>query len=711
MGGVNIPCRPSMSNQEFNLYTIVYNISAIPNGFLDSFNAPLPTDERLLKLKILVDNAYLDYYSRYHPKYENDFNNINLNSTTNLNYTNSQQPKIPKIQKISTQAYPSPSSRISSNANVISLFGVFYLYFPPMILFSIILLDLVKEKESMLKNYTNIYGLSIIGYWISWIIISMCFSLIIALEFCFFGKFIFHYDVFDNANILVPFLLFFLFTLTMQCLAMYLSCWINSTKTATTISYSIILIGIVVQIFFTNYGIVYFFYATNLDSMNFLVKMILIILHFYPPFLFSKSYLNIYRICSYHFDSPKLQWVPGRYFELKDIFEEEIGKLRIGVEFEVESLLVTMMWFLFLIIFFLCLLAISEMKENYKYSEKNNEGGFFNFFNIFKVFKIFDFFRLFKDLSTITSLKRLNIKKQRLEDAINKNFEKFLKSEQKSNPILNEEYQNLSFTVKDNHISVTNEKKLVATLNKKGIVPNGIRIMSVSKKYPNGLKALNDINIEISKDEVFTILGPNGAGKSTLINILTSQISSSEGLAKVGPFMIHSDLFIDSIYLKRMIGICSQFDYFWEDLTVYETLYVYSRLRGISLNKIENYIDEKIFEVGLERKKFEKVSKLSGGMRRRLSICISTLGDPFIIFMDEPTSGLDPNNRRKIWKLINNIKKNRVIILTTHIMEEAEYLSDRLGIIIGGKLRFIGNCTEMRKIYWDGIILTLSNCY
>lgn len=583
-----------------------------------------------------------------------------------------------------------------------------------MILFSIILLDLVKEKESKLKNYSNIYGLSLIGYWVSWSIVSIGFSLIIALEFCLFGKFIFHYDVFDNSNILIPFLLFFLFTFTMQSLAMYLSCWINSTKTATTISYSIILVGIVVQLFFTNYGIVYFFYATNLESLNFLVKMILLILHFYPPFLFSKSYLNIYRICSYHFDSPKLQWVPGRYFELNDIFEKEIGKLRIGVEFEVESLFVTFLWFLFLIIFFFWLLAVSEMKENYKYSENNNEPKLLNFYNIFRNFNIFDCFRLIKDLYTITSLKRLNIKKQKLEDSINKNFDKFLKNEQKSSPSnfsnfnLNEENQNLSFIVTDNHISVTNEKKLVATLNKKGLIPNGIRIMSVSKTYQNGLKALNDINIEISKDEVFTILGPNGAGKSTLINILSSQISSSEGFAKVGPFMIHSDLFIDSVYLKRMIGICSQFDYFWEELTIHETLFVYSRLRGINLNKIENYIDQKISEVGLEGKKFEKVSKLSGGMRRRLSICISTLGDPFIIFMDEPTSGLDPNNRRKIWKLINSIKKNRVIILTTHIMEEAEYLSDRLGVIIGGKLRFIGNCTEMRKIFWDGIILTLS---
>lgn len=177
--------------------------------------------------------------------------------------------------------------------------------------------------------------------------------------------------------------------------------------------------------------------------------------------------------------------------------------------------------------------------------------------------------------------------------------------------------------------------------------------MSISKEYENGTIALKDVNLEILKGEILTILGPNGAGKSTLINILTNQIASSSGFAKVGPFMIHSDLFLDAHYVQRLIGICSQYDYLFEEFTVYETLHLYSKLRGIKENKIDNYIKEKLVSVGLENKINERVGRLSGGMKRRLSICISTIGEPFIIFMDEPTTGLDPNNRRKIWKLIN----------------------------------------------------------
>jgi ABC-type multidrug transport system ATPase subunit len=143
-------------------------------------------------------------------------------------------------------------------------------------------------------------------------------------------------------------------------------------------------------------------------------------------------------------------------------------------------------------------------------------------------------------------------------------------------------------------------------------------------------------------------------------------------------------------------------------MTVSEHLTLYSRLRGIKSERINNYIKLKCDEVGLSKVINQKVSSLSGGMKRRLSICISTLGDPYIIFMDEPTTGLDPINKRKIWKLINKLKSNRVIILTTHLMEEAEYLSDRISIIIGGKLRFIGNASELRSIYFKGLIISIS---
>ena len=151
-------------------------------------------------------------------------------------------------------------------------------------------------------------------------------------------------------------------------------------------------------------------------------------------------------------------------------------------------------------------------------------------------------------------------------------------------------------------------------------------------------------------------------------------------------------MFIDSLYIQRMIGVCCQFDLFWEEMTVLEIISFFGRLKGI--NYIEK-IQEKITLFGLNGKQKEYVSQLSGGMRRRLSLLISILGDPFILYLDEPTTGLDPVNRRKIWKIIDMLKKNKVLLLSTQNMEEADYLCDKVGVLMNGKLMFIGTCHEI----------------
>ncbi len=159
-------------------------------------------------------------------------------------------------------------------------------------------------------------------------------------------------------------------------------------------------------------------------------------------------------------------------------------------------------------------------------------------------------------------------------------------------------------------------------------------------------------------------------------------------------------MFIDSLYIKKMIGVCSQFDLFWEEMTVLETISFFAYLKGVILQKI---IYDKIIEFGLNGKENERINRLSGGMRRRVSLLISTLGDPYILYLDEPTTGLDPVNKRKIWKIINELKKNKVLILSTQNIEEADYLCDRIGVFINGKLMFIGSSVDILKIN--------SNCF
>lgn len=211
-----MPCRPSYNDKRltnFNLYTIVYNITRSPNGFFTSFSEPWPSDSRLVRLKNVVDNAYLNYYSHL------------------------KKIPPPQIKNIQTQAFPTTSSRLSNNANAVSLMGVFYLFFPPMMLFTITINEIVKEKESKLKSYVNLYGLSLNGYWFSWIINSVMISLIVSSEIVIFGKYIFEYEIFINSNIFIIFNVFFLFCVTMQFFAMYLSCLVKTNQSSTTVIY------------------------------------------------------------------------------------------------------------------------------------------------------------------------------------------------------------------------------------------------------------------------------------------------------------------------------------------------------------------------------------------------------------------------------------------------------------------------------------------
>lgn len=193
----------------------MYNITNTLNGFLDKFNSPLPIDKSLTKLKILIDDSLMKFY------FYKKFGKNNL---------------IPTFKNISTSSFPLPISRFAQNADVISVFGVFYLFFPPMIMFCVILIDIVKEKETNLKSYLHLNGLSVFSYWASWMIVSFIGSVLLSFEIVILGKFVFKYDLFVNSNMLISFSLFFFFTFTMQFIGFVISGMISSTSAATTVN-------------------------------------------------------------------------------------------------------------------------------------------------------------------------------------------------------------------------------------------------------------------------------------------------------------------------------------------------------------------------------------------------------------------------------------------------------------------------------------------
>ena len=187
--------------------------------------------------------------------------------------------------------------------------------------------------------------------------------------------------------------------------------------------------------------------------------------------------------------------------------------------------------------------------------------------------------------------------------------------------------------------------------------------------------------------EMFGLLGPNGAGKTTLISMLTGLYPVNNGNAWVGGYSIRSDM--QQVQLK--MGVCPQFDVLWQDLTVEEHLLFYARLKGIPAKEEKAAVMQAMKEMHLTRYRHFLVKQLSGGTRRRLSVTISMIGDPTIVILDEPSSGLDPQNRRRLWDFLAKQRGRRAIIISTHSMEEADVLCNRIGIVTDGVLRCVGS--------------------
>ena len=217
-----------------------------------------------------------------------------------------------------------------------------------------------------------------------------------------------------------------------------------------------------------------------------------------------------------------------------------------------------------------------------------------------------------------------------------------------------------------------------------------IKINNLTKKYKEKL-AVDNLNLEIKTGELFSLLGTNGAGKTTTIKMISTLILPTSGTININGL----DIIKDREKIKRIINISPQETAIAPNLTVLENLYF---MAGIyEIKKAKEKINELIKLFKLEEVLNQKAKTLSGGYQRKLSIAISLINDPEILFLDEPTLGLDVISRRELWHIIGNLKGKITIILTTHYMEEAEILSDRIGIMNKGKLIELGTSKELIK--------------
>ena len=217
-----------------------------------------------------------------------------------------------------------------------------------------------------------------------------------------------------------------------------------------------------------------------------------------------------------------------------------------------------------------------------------------------------------------------------------------------------------------------------------------IKTTQLVKRYKN-LTAVDKLSLEIQQGELFSLLGVNGAGKTTAIKMLSCLTKPTSGDAIVGGYSITNG----PVQVKRLIGVSPQETAVAPNLSVKENLELICGIHGFSKEKTKEKIQELVAQFSLDDVLLRKAGKLSGGWQRRVSIAMALISEPQILFLDEPTLGLDVLARHDLWEVIRSLKGKITIILTTHYMEEAETLSDRIGIMKNGRLLAVGTVEEL----------------
>lgn len=220
-----------------------------------------------------------------------------------------------------------------------------------------------------------------------------------------------------------------------------------------------------------------------------------------------------------------------------------------------------------------------------------------------------------------------------------------------------------------------------------------IKTVELVKRYKN-LTAVNKLNLEIHQGELFSLLGVNGAGKTTTIKMLTCITKPTDGDAFIGGYSITKQ----PEQVKRLIGVSPQETAVAPNLSVKENLELMCGIHGVTKEKSKAKINELTEQFALDSVLNRRAGKLSGGWQRRVSIAMALISEPHILFLDEPTLGLDVIARHELWDMIRSLKGKITVILTTHYMEEAESLSDRIGIMKDGNLLAVGTAEELKMM-------------
>ncbi|XP_028763397.1 ABC transporter A family member 2-like isoform X2 [Neltuma alba] len=515
--------------------------------------------------------------------------------------------------------------------------------------------SLAREKENKLRQAMTMMGLYDSAYWLSWLTWEAVITLITSLLIVLLGM-MFQFDAFVKNNFAVVFFLFFLFELSMTGFAFMLSAFIRKSSSAPTVAFAVFIIGILTQI------VVLAGYPYDNDNS----EVFRTVWSFFPPNPFTQG-LHVLSQATSTPEGDGVRWskrgecAPNNedcFITINGIYMWLLGTF--------------FLWFILAIYFDNIIPNASGVRKSVFYflkpgywmgkGDKVREGGV---------------------CSCVGSVPP--------QEYITPDDEDVLEEE-------NVVKQQAAECMVDPNVAVQ-IRGLAKTY------PGALNIGCCSKCQKTAFKAVKGLWVNFAKDQLFCLLGPNGAGKTTVINCLTGITPVTDGDALIYGHSIRSSTSMSNI--QKLIGVCPQFDILWDALSGQEHLHLFASIKGLPPSSIKSITQKSLAEVRLRESAKVRAGSYSGGMKRRLSVAISLIGDPKLIIMDEPTTGMDPITRRHVWDIIENAKRGRAIVLTTHSMEEADILSDRIGIMAKGRLRCIGTSVRLKSRFGTGFIANI----
>uniref|UniRef100_A0A0D6R137 ABC transporter domain-containing protein n=1 Tax=Araucaria cunninghamii TaxID=56994 RepID=A0A0D6R137_ARACU len=517
--------------------------------------------------------------------------------------------------------------------------------------------SVVAEKELRLRQAMSMMGLYDSVYWFTWLIWEGLLTLVSTIFLILFGM-LFRFNFFLKNDFKVLFLMFFLFQFNMIGFAFMISSFISKSSSATTVGFSVFIVGFLTQLV-TTFGFPY---------SDAFAKGYQIVWSLFPPNLLAKG-LSLLGDATATKQDEGISWsnmsrCPATASDCL-LTMEDIFKWLTSTFF---------LWFLLAIYFDNIVPDVNGVRKPLFYflqpsywTQKDHsqvEGGSL--------------------CNCVASIPELN---QGIPDDEDVMAEETLVKHQAAHNII------------DSRVAVQ-IRGLVKTF------PGTTKIVSCCKcKNSAPYHAVKGLWLNLEKDKLFCLLGHNGAGKTSTINCLTGVMPITAGDAVIYGHSIRSARGRSNI--QNFMGVCPQFDTLWDALSSYEHLSLFGSIKGIPPAVIKDEAETLLLQVKLSHVANVRAGSYSGGMKRRLSVAIALIGNPKLIFLDEPTSGMDPITRRHVWDIIESAKSGRAIVLTTHSMEEADILSDRIAIMARGKLRCIGTSIHLKSCFGTGYIVNV----